>query len=84
MSNTPDIPALRAMSAERLTEGDVFWGVVHGQENRKGWATLESEGQPVLAIRNHANKMIVKVESSEGPSNLAFDRDDQVLIEHNG
>ena len=85
MSDTPDVPPLRTMSAERLTEGDIFWGTVHGRENRKGWATLESAGQPVLKIRRwDTSRLDVQVQTPDGPSNLAFFRDDQVLIEHEG
>jgi hypothetical protein len=85
MSDTPDIPALRVMSAERLTVGDVFWGVVHGQEARKGWATLEAnEGQEVLEIKRWESRarLDVQVQTPEGPTMLAFFEIDQVLIEH--
>lgn len=85
MSDTPDIPALRTMSAERFTEGDIFWGVVHDGD-RKGWATLESAGQPVLKITRWESRarLDVQVQTPEGPSNLGFHIHDQVLIEHKG
>jgi hypothetical protein len=84
LSYTPDIPALRTISAERLTIGDILWGVVHGQEARKGWATLEASGQTVLEIKHWESsaRLDVQVRTPEGPTTLGFFEIDQVLIEH--
>lgn len=83
MSDTPDIPALRALSAERLVKDDVLWGIIHGEENRKGWATLdEGEGQRVLSVKHHdTGAVTVRVQTPQGPSNWAMGRNTQVLIE---
>lgn len=85
MSSTPDIPALRTISAERLAEGDMYYGAVLDlADQRKGWAVIQQEGQEVADVTNYVgtNRVDVVVKTSEGILTLAFLKDAQVLIEH--
>lgn len=87
MSDIPDIPPLRCMSAERLVEGDVLWGVVNDPaDQRKGWATLGAEPQIVTGAQRFSDGdgMTVRVTDGDGEHNLGLLRQTQVLIEFKG
>lgn len=79
--DTPDIPALRSLSAERLVVGDRIWGFLQPAD-AQGWALIEQDAKEVLDLTFVGADLAVRIKDGDGGErDIPTSRDAQVLIE---